>query len=192
MSGRVQCIPLSVCSYSMNTWLVSFVVFFLNAFGDFWNVFGDLIKWAAQVGQFIQSKGGVVTAEELAPFLDPPERNKEDGAVEEDFVVPALVRFGGSPEVDERGNLIYRFESELLSISLGHRTLLLHRAVSLTNCHLGRSAVYTVSGLVTCNALRNLNHVTYSALAGSRRPLEVNLSMSWTPFLNIISILKLV
>lgn len=66
-------------------------------------------RWRV-VGRFIQSKGGVVTAEELAPYLDPPERS-QDGAIEEDFVVPALVRFGGSPEVDERGNLLYRFES---------------------------------------------------------------------------------
>ena len=65
-----------------------------------------------QVGRYIQSKGGVVTAEELAPFLDPPEKSK-DGDIDESYVVPALVRFGGSPEVDEQGNLLYRFESEL-------------------------------------------------------------------------------
>ena len=65
-----------------------------------------------QVGRYIQSKGGVVTAEELAPLLDPPEKSR-DGDVDESYVVPALVRFGGSPEVDKQGNLLYRFESEL-------------------------------------------------------------------------------
>ena len=69
-----------------------------------------------QVGRYIQSRGGVVTAEELAPFLDPPARTGDDD-VEESYIVPALVRFGGSPEVDEQGNLVYRFESES-SISL--------------------------------------------------------------------------
>ena len=64
-----------------------------------------------QVGRYIQSKGGVVTAEELAPFLDPPEKSR-DGDIDESYIVPALVRFGGSPEVDEQGNLLYRFESE--------------------------------------------------------------------------------
>ena len=55
-----------------------------------------------------------MTAEELAPFLDPPAQNVDEDEVDEGFAVPALVRFGGSPEVDDSGNLLYRFESELL------------------------------------------------------------------------------
>ena len=51
-----------------------------------------------------------MTAEELAPFLDPPARSGDD-EIEESYIVPALVRFGGSPEIDEQGNLVYRFES---------------------------------------------------------------------------------
>lgn len=63
-----------------------------------------------QVGQYIQYKGGVVTAEELAPFLDvPADTSSSDNMVDEGFVVPALVRFGGSPEVNASGNLVYRF-----------------------------------------------------------------------------------
>ena len=62
------------------------------------------------MGRYIQSKGGVVTAEELAPFLDPPAPSSDEDEIEESFVVPALVRFGGSPEVDSSGNLLYRFE----------------------------------------------------------------------------------
>ena len=54
-----------------------------------------------------------MTAEELAPFLDPPARSGDD-EIEESYIVPALVRFGGSPEIDEQGNLVYRFESRLL------------------------------------------------------------------------------
>lgn len=67
----------------------------------------------AQVGQYIQYKGGVVTAEQLAPFLDVPTNNirPNDTMVDEGFMVPALVRFGGSPEVDASGNLLYRFPS---------------------------------------------------------------------------------
>jgi hypothetical protein len=56
----------------------------------------------------------VVTAEELAPFLDPPAKVEGDDTIDEGFVVPALVRFGGTPEVDEQGNLLYRFESKAL------------------------------------------------------------------------------
>lgn len=56
-----------------------------------------------------------MTAEELAPFLDPPPRVSDE--LDESYVVPALVRFGGSPEVDERGNLLYRFESKACPVS---------------------------------------------------------------------------
>eukprot|EP00884_Botryococcus_braunii_P020460 jgi/Botrbrau1/7098/Bobra.0165s0120.2 len=70
------------------------------------------MRWRL-VGQYIKYKGGVVTAEELAPFLDVPADNlsRNDIMVDEGFVVPALVRFGGSPEVNASGNLVYRFPS---------------------------------------------------------------------------------
>ncbi|BFI04166.1 hypothetical protein MPTK1_1g10790 [Marchantia polymorpha subsp. ruderalis] len=65
-----------------------------------WKVIGDLIS----------SKGGVVTAEELAPYLEVPpvtEESKKDEA----FVLPVLLRFDGYPEVDAKGNILYRFPS---------------------------------------------------------------------------------
>lgn len=67
----------------------------------------------AQVGNYIQHKGGVVTAEELAPYLDAPSTSKDPDSthVDESFIVPALVKFGGSPEVDKNNQLIYRFPS---------------------------------------------------------------------------------
>ena len=54
-----------------------------------------------------------MTAEELAPYLDVPSAAKDADShvVDESYVVPALVRFGGSPEVDQDNNLIYRFPS---------------------------------------------------------------------------------
>ena len=51
-----------------------------------------------------------MTAEQLAPYLDPP-AGLSEGALQEDFVVPALVRFGGSPSVDAAGQLLYTFPS---------------------------------------------------------------------------------
>ena len=63
-----------------------------------------------QVGELISRNGGVVTAEQLAPYLDPPADYRE-GELNEDFVVPALVRFGGSPSVDDAGQLLYTFPS---------------------------------------------------------------------------------
>lgn len=66
-------------------------------------------RWQA-IGDYITNRGGVVTAEELAPFLDPPPLNditKDDEA----YVVPVLQRFDGVPEVDEQGNILYVFPS---------------------------------------------------------------------------------
>jgi len=67
------------------------------------------------VGQYIQSRGGVVAAEELAPYLDVSAgalADAREGAfVDEGYVVPALVRFGGQPEVGPDGELLYRFPS---------------------------------------------------------------------------------
>ncbi|KAL2649942.1 hypothetical protein R1flu_018070 [Riccia fluitans] len=66
-------------------------------------------RWKT-IGDLIASKGGVVTAEELAPFLEVPpvsEETKKDEA----FVLPVLLRFDGYPEVDRKGNILYRFPS---------------------------------------------------------------------------------
>jgi hypothetical protein len=65
-------------------------------------------RWAL-VGLCIQKNNGVVTAEQLAPFLD---RDPDTvGTDDESFVLPALTRFGGSPEIDDTGEIVYRFES---------------------------------------------------------------------------------
>jgi hypothetical protein len=58
--------------------------------------------------------GGVVSAEEMAPFLNPPPlpRRLPGGPnkyEDEAFVLPALIRFGGEPFVDKDGGLLYRF-----------------------------------------------------------------------------------
>jgi hypothetical protein len=75
----------------------------------------DRYRWN-KLGNYIQSRGGVVTAEEMAPFLDvTPEQIQEErrtGAiVDESFVLPAITRLGGDPEVDAEGNIVYRFPS---------------------------------------------------------------------------------
>lgn len=71
-------------------------------------------RWA-MVGQLIQARGGVVAAEELAPYLDVTPAAlaaaREGAFVDEGYVVPALVRFGGQPEVGPDGELLYRFPS---------------------------------------------------------------------------------
>lgn len=59
-------------------------------------------------------RGGVVSAEEMAPFLDPPGvgrrvRPGPNKYEDEAFVLPALIKFGGEPFVDEQGHLLYKF-----------------------------------------------------------------------------------
>ncbi|KAH6802758.1 Iron-sulfur cluster biosynthesis family protein [Perilla frutescens var. frutescens] len=60
------------------------------------------------IGQYIASNGGVVTAEELAPYLDLETTGKMD---DDSYILPVLLRFDGLPEVDEEGNILYRFPS---------------------------------------------------------------------------------
>ncbi|KAG0567989.1 hypothetical protein M758_7G174500 [Ceratodon purpureus] len=80
-------------------------------------VFGDSdpnegleeVRWRS-IGDTISSKGGVVSAEELAPYLDVPSYSEETKG-DESYVLPVLLRFDGHPEVDEQGNILYRFPS---------------------------------------------------------------------------------
>ncbi|KAL4440143.1 hypothetical protein ABPG75_003144 [Micractinium tetrahymenae] len=72
----------------------------------------DRKRWQA-VGRYIQSRGGTVVAEELAPFLDlkPGELAADRGriTVDESYMLPVLARFNGSPQVDAAGNIVYAF-----------------------------------------------------------------------------------
>ena len=68
-------------------------------------------RWTA-VGELIQENKGVVTAEQLAPLLEPPPSSRGGASSDESFVLPALVRLNGTPEVSPAGDIVYRF-SEL-------------------------------------------------------------------------------
>ncbi|KAL6143455.1 hypothetical protein ACLB2K_054150 [Fragaria x ananassa] len=66
-------------------------------------------KWIAQ---YITWKGGVVAAEELAPYLNPLETNGQNDIDDETFMLPVLTRYEGHPVIDEEnGNVLYRFIS---------------------------------------------------------------------------------
>lgn len=63
-----------------------------------------------QIGRYIQEHGGVVTAEELSPFLDGQRPSgTETAGVNEAFVLPVLQRFRGSPVVSKTGTIVYHF-----------------------------------------------------------------------------------
>lgn len=59
------------------------------------------------IGEYISSNGGVVAAEELAPYLDVETADNDDDS----YILPVLLRFNGEAEVDEEGNILYRFPS---------------------------------------------------------------------------------
>ncbi len=63
-------------------------------------------RWET-IAQRIAQSGGAVVAEQLTPYLDVP-LNKLDPD-EDQYVLPVLVRFNGSPEVTGDGQLIYTF-----------------------------------------------------------------------------------
>lgn len=57
-----------------------------------------------QIGLVIKRNHGVVVAEQLAPFVG-------DQSGTEDWMLPILVHFNGSPEVTDKGNILYVFPS---------------------------------------------------------------------------------
>ncbi|CAN8074853.1 unnamed protein product, partial [Agarophyton chilense] len=65
------------------------------------------------IAAVIRSSKGAVTAEQLAPYLDPT--FSEGNVVDESFILPVLQRFNGHPEVTEDGDIIYVFPDFLRS-----------------------------------------------------------------------------
>jgi hypothetical protein len=63
-------------------------------------------RWQ-EIGAVIQNNGGAVAAEQIAPYLD--DVGKDWMAEDGDYVLPALTRFNGVPEVSPQGDIIYHF-----------------------------------------------------------------------------------
>lgn len=129
---------------------------FLEAIFSF--VFGDPdpnIAFEAQrwekIGQYIQSRGGVVAAEELAPMLEGQVGNTTSIAVDESYVLPVLTRFGGSPVVGQDGEILYHFPN-LQQTAAAQRLpavqpkLVQERPVQLTQANGGQKLVAIALG----------------------------------------------
>lgn len=73
-------------------------------------------RWRA-LAAAISARDGVVAAEEIAPYLDPPAgaaaaaAGGRGGYVDESYVLPALIKLGGESFVSDDGHLLYRFPS---------------------------------------------------------------------------------
>ena len=67
------------------------------------------------IASMIRANGGAVTAEQLAPYLDPPAPNSKDQRVDESWVLPAVTALQGVPQVTEDGDIVYTFPELLVS-----------------------------------------------------------------------------
>ncbi|XP_076906837.1 uncharacterized protein At5g03900, chloroplastic-like [Bidens hawaiensis] len=64
-------------------------------------------RWK-MIGHYIGSNDGVVTAEELAPYLDVETVMKKD---DDSYMLPVLLHFDGQPQLDKEGSILYQFPS---------------------------------------------------------------------------------
>jgi hypothetical protein len=62
------------------------------------------------ISTVIKENGGALTAEQLAPYLDPPSpRESNSVVVDESFVLPVVTALRGVPRVTDDGDIIYVF-----------------------------------------------------------------------------------
>jgi len=86
--------------------------------------------------EYVRGRGGVVSGEEIAVFLDDVpdfEERRRSGAqfVDESYVLPVTTRLGGVPEVTENGDIVYVFDELMESGGTGMSDNLLLASVNL-------------------------------------------------------------
>jgi hypothetical protein len=59
------------------------------------------------IANLIAANGGAIAGEQVLPYLDHPVEGQLPEY--EDYMLPALVKFDGRPEVSDRGEIVYRF-----------------------------------------------------------------------------------
>ncbi|MEB3191183.1 MAG: hypothetical protein VKL42_12650 [Snowella sp.] len=74
-------------------------------------------RWQT-IGSLIRNEGGVIAAEQVAPYLDNVTSSNQET---EDYILPVLARFNGYPQVSDQGDLIYYFPE--LQVTAKKRTL---------------------------------------------------------------------
>ena len=100
------------------------------------------------LAQLIRAKGGAVTAEELAPYMDPDDGpGGADDYVDERYVLPAVTRFGGVPEVTADGDIIYSFDDLQTSAAGTGRADMLMKSTPSELKRLAASEGISVEGL---------------------------------------------
>ena len=69
------------------------------------------------VASVIRKNNGTVTAEQIAPYLNPPNLEKyiEANVVDESFVLPVLLTYDGIPNVLPSGDIVYTFPDLMIT-----------------------------------------------------------------------------
>lgn len=77
------------------------------------------------IASLIRQQQGVITVEQVLPYLDVDPDTADD---REDYMLPILLKFDGSPEVSDQGQLVYRFPQLQITAAsqpnqtIGHQT----------------------------------------------------------------------
>ena len=122
----------------------------------------DARRWQ-EIGKVINNNGGVVVAEQIAPYLD--DLGTEAEQEYEDYMLPVLSRFNGRPEVSPTGEFVYHFpELQVSALDRGKATVSAYlkeakrRFTSATSDQvmiaIGLGAVNLIGALVLQNMLR--------------------------------------
>lgn len=73
------------------------------------NLYLEKERWQL-IAQVIRQNQGAVVVEQVAPYLELPDRAMPKAQdLDEDWMLPVLVRFNGHPQVTDRGEIIYQF-----------------------------------------------------------------------------------
>ena len=76
------------------------------------------------VANVIRRNNGTVTAEQIAPYLNPPKLEKyiESGIADESFVLPVLLTYDGVPNVSPTGDIVYTFQELMVTAGMSDNT----------------------------------------------------------------------
>lgn len=131
-------------------------------------------RWR-RIAAVIRENNAAVTAEQLAPFLDlPPSFRADSNVVDESYVLPALQRFQGHPEVTESGDIIYVFPSlsstgsrvpRIESAGSSAGPVLLENELTLSRASATQRALVVALGVVNIAAVLTLG-VKLTAFSG--------------------------
>lgn len=138
-------------------------------------------RWST-VTEVIRRHRGVVTAEQLAPFIDGRDRDIDRK------ILPVLIRFNGRPEVTNSGNLVYVFEHlQITSVTAEIRAEVYSAQASKTSTDLYESQ-WTIGERYNLRLVRklvwlNLALATVHFAITSHSSVGINSRDIWTALL---------